>query len=228
MSATSPINTSPLKTGVDQLPPAIPGEINGLAGVAFSGPIYSFNHSLDSKTKFPPHLNNTWLGWDFDVSPHPLWIFTLDSNSWKVTKQTRADNGLFSGTPLRRPTNMEYGPDGALYILNYDGFYSTVNPGVVRIDYVGSCHLPVKPEPSAVLPEKDFSIRLSQAGLFVGEAGTHEMDLHDLAGKRILSRKGGQGAHYSFRDLRPGAGEPVIHIVRVKTKRGLFLRKIAL
>jgi cytochrome c len=228
----APRNTSPLKTGVVDLPPAVPGTINGLAGVAFSGPIYAFDPSLASDRKFPPHLNNAWFGWDWKFSPHSMWIFTLDSNDIsKAPQRTRVDNGLFRGIPLRAPTQMKFGPDGSLYVLNYDGSYSTLNPGVVRVDYLGNCRIAVtsvNPKPAAPRPGPLFAITLSPAGLRVDEPGFHEMELYDLAGMRILSRAGKEGAYYSFRDLRPGGLEKSVHLVRVKTARGLFVRKVAL
>jgi len=226
-----PVNRSTLSTGVRELPPALPGAVNGLGKVVIGGPIYVFDPGLDSRTKFPPQMHNTWITMDFvGTANHPLWIHNLDSATLRVTQTTAAHAaaGLFAGINMRRPVQAKYGPEGALYILNYDGRYDTVEPSIFRVDHVGACSVAVssRPRPPA---GPALSLTLSPTHLVVHEAGRHELEIRDLAGNRRAVLAGGQGARYSLPDLRKrfalGNG---IHIARVSTSRGTALRQISL
>lgn len=224
-SAAAPRNESPLSSGVKQLPPAYPGSVSSLAAVAIGGAVYGFDASLDSPTKFPPHLDNTFVGFDFDPgATNPMWIFTVDPGTMKVTKQTRVDNGLLAGAAFRKPIQALYGPEGALYVLNYDGFYSTVNPGVMRFDYVGNCRVPVAVHRGAS-PTLEMDLIVSPEGVAVNETSPHEISLYDLAGNRILKKSGRQGAYYSFRDMQRefslGKG---LRILKVKSSKGEMIQ----
>ena len=108
------------------MPPAIPGTINGIAKVAITGPIYGFDPSLDSPVKFPPHLDEHWF--TFDFSGNKVWIHSLD-DSGRVTKTQQVDQpgGIFTKIRFRKPLAARFGPEGALYINNYAGFFSTTN-----------------------------------------------------------------------------------------------------
>ncbi|HLP43062.1 MAG TPA: PQQ-dependent sugar dehydrogenase, partial [Fibrobacteria bacterium] len=170
----APKNTSPFNSGVTELPPAVPGMINNYPShnVAITGPIYLFDPSLRSQTKFPPHLHHAWFSAAWSSSF--LFMHTLDTVQMKVTKSERIDN-TFLPVKLRRPLQAKFGPEGALYLLNYDGNYNTINPGVVRIEYSGACQVPVtalKPEPA---PEPSFD--LTAGAITVRDAGNHEVAL---------------------------------------------------
>ncbi len=199
MDPAFPKNNSPLHTGVVDLPPATPGMINNLVNVAISGPIYAFDVSLDSKTKFPPHLNQSWMQMSFQSNQ--IHMSTLDTTAITVKKTQRIDNSLFTGAAIRSPLQAKYGPDGALYILNYDGFYSTINPGVTRIDYIGDCHLAVsnhKPQ----LENSNFNIEYRNQTLSIGESGLHEISLYDLAGNLVYKAEGKNAKNYSFLNIQ--------------------------
>ena len=145
-----------------------------------------------------------------------------------VSGTQRADNGIFNGLfTLRNPISAKYGPDGSLYILNYSGFYSTTNPGLMKVDYIGSCTLtPVVKEHG---PSKLFSITVGLNGLTVNEPGKHEIGLFDLSGHKIFSQQGGMGAEYSFAGLRKNSRlEKGVYVLRVKTERGIFVRDLSL
>lgn len=229
-NAAAPVNASPLNNGVRDLPPALPGAVNGLARVAIGGPIYAFDPGLDSRTKFPPHLHNTWITMDYNgTANNPLWIHTLDTNTLKVTRSTaeHTGTGLFSGIGLRRPIQAKYGPDGALYILNYDGRYDTVNPSVFRIDYIGTCRIPVAARPPVPV-EPDLALVLSMASLTIREPGRHELALYDLSGNRKGQLEGTGPAKYSLEGLRMRFGlERGVSVARIRTLRGMVQRKLS-
>jgi hypothetical protein len=211
-TAAAPTNNSPFNSGVTELPPAEAGTINNLANTALSGPIYVFDSTLKSDTKFPPHMSETWitLSWAGSMAH----IHNLDAQA-KVLKTTRADNGLLSNLKLRRPLMGKYGPEGALYALNYDGSYNTINPSVTRVDYVGACKVPVAVRtPEAAGPE----FALEGARLQVSGQGNHEMTLLDMRGREVLSRRGAAGAIYDLAAMRRVAGlEAGVYVLRIST-----------
>ncbi|MDB5103757.1 MAG: hypothetical protein JWP91_1446 [Fibrobacteres bacterium] len=231
----APRNESPLNSGVVELPPAIPGSINNLVNVAIGGPIYRFDPSLKSDVKFPPQFNDKWLITGFGGG---MWVVTVDTVTLKVLNTQQVDKTVFSGVKIRNHVMSMFGKDGALYVLNYDGYYNSAkNPGAMRITYKGPCQVPLalRPEPAA---EGYFKITLSQAGLKVGEKGRHAFSLFDLSGRRVFRAEGGEGAEYRFRDLALGAGSGDgsapggaphgVYLVEVRTAQGRFVRSITL
>lgn len=194
--------------------------------MAIAGAVYGFDKSLDSPVKFPPQMDNTFVGFDFDIGTNnPLWIFNLDTKTMKVVKQTRADNALFAGIALRKPLQALFGSEGALYILNYDGFYTTVNPAVYRIDYVGTCRVPVSARRDGNR-ELEIDFAADMDGITVEEAGRHAFTLTDLAGHRLFRAEGEKGARYGFWDLKARLGlAKGLHLVSIRSKKGEILRK---
>jgi glucose/arabinose dehydrogenase len=225
MSPDAPKNNSPFNSGVTDLPPAMPGTINNLVNVSISGPLYVFDPGLNSKVKFPRHLHNTWIS--FGHNANQMHIHTLDSVQVKVQKTQRVDNGLFAGIGLRKPLQAKYGPEGALYILFYDGFYNTINPAIKRIDYQGTCN-PYIPTSVRPLPV-DFGVALQGGFLQVDEAGDHEVRILDLKGAVRLSLKGRAGSAYRLSDLQARARlDKGVHVLQVLTPRGTFTRNLSL
>lgn len=165
--------------------------------------------------------SNFSIGFDFDPgAANPKWIFTVDPTTMKVTRQTRVDNGLLAGAALRKPIQALHGPEGSLYVLNYDGFCSSVNPGVMRFDYVGTCRVPVAVRRSA-RPALEMDRVVSLEGIAVNETGLHEITLYDLTGNRIMNKSGRQGAYYSFREMKReyslGNG---LRILKIRSAKG--------
>ncbi|HKP94746.1 MAG TPA: PQQ-dependent sugar dehydrogenase [Fibrobacteria bacterium] len=221
----APENTSKFNSGVTDLPPAVPGTLNNLVNVAIGGPIYSFDRSLNSKDKFPPHFDNKWLVAGFNGG---MWAVTLDTNTLKSVNTQKMDNGLFGGFRLRNHVMSMYGKDGALYVLNYDGYYDqTVNPGAMRVAYKGACTVPL--QAAGPKPQPYRKIWLSQTALTVGEAGPHEFGLYDVSGHRVFRARSGGGAEYPFSRLGGGAGlKRGVYTIRVETLQGSFVRRISL
>lgn len=220
----TPRNTSPFNNGVQELPPAAPGTINSLVNVAIAGPLYVFDRSLASAVKFPPHLHLSWSTFSWVSSQ--MHIHTLDTVQLKVTRSQRVDNGLLAALKLRKPLQARYGPEGALYVLNYDGSYNTINPGVSRVDHIGACRLPVSAR-EARAPELDYS--LSPTTFVIREAGVHGFTLYDLAGKARGSLEGNGAASYSLAELKRGWKlEKGVYIIRVGTAKGAVLGRLSL
>ncbi|MBW8886799.1 MAG: PQQ-dependent sugar dehydrogenase [Fibrobacteres bacterium] len=224
----APVNNSPFNSGVDTLPPAIAGSIVGLTNVAIGGPIYHFDRSIDYDGKMPPHLDNKWIVTGFNGG---MWIATFDTTTMKVSgTPTKVDNGIFSGVPIRNHIQSMYGKDGALYILNYDGYYhSAINPGVVRVTYKGACKIPVGPDPAVTSVKPYQKIWIDPHGIMVGEEGPHTVSLYDLAGHRVWKDQG-VGAHeYRLNELRSQASlKPGLYLARVRTSAGEYSRRLSL
>ena len=225
-SIAAPTNTNPLNSGVNTLPPAIPGTINNLMNVAISGPIYAFDRNNTAFGKFPPHLNNTWMLMGF--SANQMYVTKVDSTAVTVSGTVNASTGIFNGVfTLRNPIQAKYGPDGALYILNYSGFYSTTNPGLMRVEYVGNCT--VTPIAKGRSTSVGYAIVMGLDGLKVNEPGKHEIGLYDLGGHKLFSQQGRMGAEYSFAAMRKDSRlDKGVYVVRVKTERGLYIRNLSL
>jgi cytochrome c len=233
-SISAPINNSPLNSGVDTLPPATPATLwwsNTLTtttlptNVAIGGPIYVYDRNLKIKTKFPPHMNNSWLL--FSELASTMYMTFLDStNATLKGIPTRLDNGLIPIT-LRNPLQAKYGPDGSLYILNYSGRYTTINPGIARIDYKGTCQLASVPI-SENLKSRSLQITFTTHSLKVQEPGTHTFTLYDISGNLLIEKTGIVGAEYTFDALRtPFHLQAGIHLVRVKTEQGIYSRSVS-
>lgn len=151
-------NESRWNTGLVDLPPAQPATlwygdnpgdqpwdelVNFGAGTGqgpMGGPVYHYDESNPSTTKLPRH----WDGKAFmgEFSQDYIAAFTLDWDAFEVTDiEDFLPNAALSALgqpPHDNPMDMEIGPDGSMYVLDYgDGFFRA-NPdaGLYRIDYV--------------------------------------------------------------------------------------------
>jgi glucose/arabinose dehydrogenase/cytochrome c551/c552 len=137
-----PLNSSRNNTGLQNLPPAQPAFIwypydsspefpqVGTGGRnAMAGPIY-YEENFPEKTRLPHYYNNKLFIYD--------WI-----RGW-VKAVTMLPNGDFDkmepfmpNMKLNSPIDMEMGPDGQFYILEYGSGWFSKNPdaGLARIDY---------------------------------------------------------------------------------------------
>ena len=140
--AKKPINDSRNNTGVKELPEAMPAfiwypyaaspdfpQVGSGGRNAMTGPIY-YADQFPKETRYPEYYNGKLFIYD--------WI-----RGWmKVV--TMLPNGDFDkmepfmpGTKIASPIDMEVGPDGRIYVLEYGSGWFSKNPdaGVSRIDY---------------------------------------------------------------------------------------------
>lgn len=223
-SAEAPTNTSPMNSGVAELPPAMPGSMvccTNVGNVAITGPFYAYDRSLKNRDKLPPHFDNHFFHLSF--AENKLWVNTLDTVAVKVSRTDRLDNSLLD-IPLRSPLAARIGADGALYVLNYDGYYTVNRPAVERIRYAGSCFLPLVPIAVASRPS-DPKVRWSPQGLVVEDK--HEFSIHDPEGRRLYRAYGPGREVYSLPELRSRLRLPGgVAILRVRTETGKYTEKI--
>ena len=138
----APKNRSPNNTGLVDLPPAQPAPIfytytpnkqfpSLYGGGAHAGPMYRYDPTDDVKTRFPEYYNGRRFFYDWTQS----WVQTtrFDDQGKPVDMQRFFRRGDF-----RQPMDMQFGPDGSLYVLDYGSSWAADNDdsGIYRIDYV--------------------------------------------------------------------------------------------
>ncbi len=151
--ANKPINDSRNNTGLQDLPPVSPPFIwypyaespdfpqVGTGGRnAMAGPIY-YTDLFPAETRLPDYFNGKLFFYD--------WI-----RGW-IKLVTMSPNGDFdkmepfmANTKFANPIDMEVGPDGRIYILEYGTGWFSKNPdaGLYRIDYNGGNMAPAVQE----------------------------------------------------------------------------------
>jgi glucose/arabinose dehydrogenase/type 1 glutamine amidotransferase len=144
-----PTNNSPNNTGLTKLPPVQPAwlpypyrvsdewpELGTGGRLAVGGPTYHYDADLESETKFPAYYDDT--------------VFLADwtRNAMFEVKKDAAGNAFSLNRFLPRagflrPIDMEFGPDGSLYVIEWGTNYGgsgrgdpNWDSGIYRIDYV--------------------------------------------------------------------------------------------
>ncbi|SKB89323.1 ThuA domain-containing protein [Daejeonella lutea] len=138
-----PVNNSPNNTGLKELPSVEPAFIwypyaeskefpqLGTGGRnAEAGPVYH-SELYPKETRYPAYYDNKlfmydWIrGWVKAVTMHP----NGDYDNMEP---------FMGSSPFIAPIDMEVGPDGRLYVLEYGKGWFTQNPdaGLIRIDYI--------------------------------------------------------------------------------------------
>ena len=173
------VNDSPNNTGLQQLPPAIQPEVYygrlesgtnapemGTGGGPMAGPMYRYDPELDSDVKWPPYYDGTALFYEWtgalDGYTRPfgndVWEFRLDGGDVYEINQ------LLTDFRFLRPMDMTFGPDGALYVIEWGtGFGgNNADSGIYRVEYTGVGTRPVaeasaEPTSGAVPLEVTFS-----------------------------------------------------------------------
>lgn len=122
-----PINESPNNTGPKELPPAQPAWMYYPAGQssrfpqfgsggrsAAAGPVYHFDPALKSAVKLPAEYDNCLFVYEWMRN----WIVAvkLDAQGERVDMRRLAPE-----LPVKRPTDLKLGPDGALYVIEFGG-----------------------------------------------------------------------------------------------------------
>jgi cytochrome c len=140
----APVNNSPFNTGLNNLPAVNPPmlwypyaaspefpELGTGGRCAIGGDIYYFNKNSKSAGKFPEYYDGTLFIGDWMRN----WIMDIrfDENENYV----RTEPFMAAAGDFRRPIDMAFGKDGALYMLEYGSVYGIPNKDsrLVRITY---------------------------------------------------------------------------------------------
>ncbi|WP_242617559.1 PQQ-dependent sugar dehydrogenase [Cecembia calidifontis] len=195
----NPVNESVNNTGLKELPPPIPAMIWYPYGVseefpmlgssgrsATGGPVFrKTDFKKDAPFVFPAYYEGKWLIVDFMRG----WIMavTMDNNGDYVSMERFLPNETFSSA-----IDMDFGPDGALYILEYGSAWFRGNPNsrIVKIEYNGGNRKPI------VQASADKNAGAVPFTAHLSAEGTLDYDSYDQ-GKlkyewKILSDKGTQ------------------------------------
>lgn len=147
----APVNNSPNNTGSQQLPPAQPAwiwypygtsqefpELSTGGRTAIAGPVYHFDPNLQSDRKLPAYYDETLFIYEWSRN----WIMEVKLDDKGEVLEI---NPFLPSFEFRAPIEMEIGPDGAIYMLEWGIGFSTNNPDarLIRIDYVRGNRAPI-------------------------------------------------------------------------------------
>ncbi len=168
-----PVNNSPNNTGLQILPPAQPAfiwypydaskefpELGSGGRSATGGPIYHRTDFKDPQRPFPDYYEGKWFVTDWVRG----WIMavTIDENGAYKSMERFLPN-LF----LKGPIDMEFGPSGDLYVLEYGNGYFSNNPEaeLIRMEFNAGNRKPIvqvsADKTGGAIP---FKVSLSSAG----------------------------------------------------------------
>ncbi|MBT0773568.1 PQQ-dependent sugar dehydrogenase [Kineosporia sp. J2-2] len=234
-------NNSRWNTGLAVLPPATPADLyygddaddqpwpeltdfdaQGGQG-PMGGPVYHYDADNSSTTKFPEYWDDKAFFAEF--SQDYLAAFTVDWPGGPVSEieQFLPNADLTTnGQPITdSPIDIEFGPDGSLYVLDYgDGFFRA-NPdaGLYRIDWAPGnkspqAHITADPISSSGAP---LTVQFSAAESVdpEGEELTYEWDF-DADGEFDAT---GVTASYTYAEL--GRYTPTLRVTDPEGKYGL-------
>ncbi|HEY3393256.1 MAG TPA: PQQ-dependent sugar dehydrogenase, partial [Lacipirellulaceae bacterium] len=140
----APVNNSPNNTGPTNLPPANPAliwypygtstefpELGSGGRTAMAGPVYHFNAASESRIKLPEYFDDTLIMYEWSRSQ----FFEVKlEQSGELLKINR----IFSDLSFNRPIDVELGPDGALYVLEWGAqFGGGPDAKLVRVEFLG-------------------------------------------------------------------------------------------
>lgn len=133
------------------------------------GPVYNFDAALQSSTKLPDYYDKAFFIYDWMRN----WVFAvrMDENyNYKRMEPFMPTNGDF-----RRPVDIEIGPEGSMYMLEYGSVYGIDNldARLVRIDYNAGNRAPV-----AKITTKD-TIGLAPFKVKLGSSESYDYDEED-------------------------------------------------
>lgn len=144
-----PTNNSPNNTGITKLPPVQPAwlpypyrvsdewpELGTGGRLAVGGPTYHYRQDNDSETKLPEYYDGTTFIADW--TRNAMFEVKKDDSGNAVSV-----NRFLPHTTFLRPIDMEIGPDGALYVIEWGTNYGGSGRGdpnwdsaIYRLDYL--------------------------------------------------------------------------------------------
>ncbi|MBL7258330.1 PQQ-dependent sugar dehydrogenase [Actinoplanes sp. LDG1-01] len=172
-NCAKPVNESPNNTGLKNLPPVEKPEVIygygasaqfpelGTGGIGpMGGPAYDYDKRSRSQIKWPEAFDGKPLfaEWTRDY----VKAFTLDRRN-QVTKIEPVLPELVFDNPM----DLEFGPDGALYVLEYGDGYFNENPDaqLARFDYVRGNRTPIpKVSATPTSGQAPLTVQFSSAG----------------------------------------------------------------
>ncbi|TDC70616.1 carbohydrate-binding protein [Streptomyces hainanensis] len=146
----APVNDSPNNTGRTRLPAAVPAEMwmgasstgvpeVGGNGAPMTSGAYAYDPDLDSDRKWPAYFDGKTVFADWNNG-------RLFSVQLTEERDEVADVSAFlQGLDFTRPHAMRFGPDGALYVIDWGSGFggNNADSGLYRVDWVQGSRAPV-------------------------------------------------------------------------------------
>ncbi|MFE9680716.1 PQQ-dependent sugar dehydrogenase [Streptomyces sp. NPDC006285] len=138
-NCAAPTNNSPNNTGLTTLPPVQPAwipydggsvpEFGNGSESPMGGPVYRYDAASTSAVKFPQEFDGDYFAGEFGRR----WIKRIEAGGDGTVQSI--NSFPWSGTQVM---DMAFGPDGALYVLDYGtGYFSgDANSALYRIEHV--------------------------------------------------------------------------------------------
>lgn len=135
----NPVNESPNNTGITELPPVVDPDVwygkmeqtdwpvFGTGGAPMGGPVYRYDPELESDVQWPEYFDGKSIFGEWST-PGEFYTIQLDDAGGEVLNIVQ----LFNADYISQPMAMEFGPDGALYVIDWGG---GADGGVYRIEY---------------------------------------------------------------------------------------------
>ncbi|MDA0638777.1 ThuA domain-containing protein, partial [Nonomuraea sp. MCN248] len=150
-NCAAPVNDSPNNDGLTDLPTMVPAtiwyhyaadpqnfpELRG--GAPMGGPVYRADPDLQSDVKWPAYWDGKAVfgEWNNDQ----VWSFQLDESGTELVEMNR----ILGSLAFKKPMDMKFGPDGALYLIEWGSGFGGDNAdsGIYRIDYIKGTRPPI-------------------------------------------------------------------------------------
>lgn len=148
---TAPVNDSPNNDGLTDLPAMVPAtvwyhyaadpqnfpELRG--GAPMGGPVYRADPDLQSDVQWPEYWDGKAVfgEWNNDQ----VWSFQLDESGTELVEMNR----ILGSLSFKKPMDMKFGPDGALYMIEWGSGFGGDNSdsGIYRIEYTKGTRPPI-------------------------------------------------------------------------------------
>ncbi|MGW5470259.1 carbohydrate-binding protein [Streptomyces chartreusis] len=175
-NCSAPTNTSPRNTGLTDLPAAEPAwipydggsvpEFGNGSESPMGGPVYRYDAASTSDVKFPQEYDGDFFAGEFGRR----WIKRIETGGDGTVQSINAFP--WSGTQVM---DMAFGPDGALYVLDYGtGYFSgDANSALYRIEHVTGGRAPLAQAKGNVTSgTAPLAVSFSSAGSSDPDGGT--------------------------------------------------------
>ena len=181
-NCAAPVNDSPNNTGLTNLPAAKPAVIwqsnnasstgtpeIGASGAPMTSGTYAYDKDLVSDRKWPAYFDRKaiWADWNNNR------LFTVQMNM-AGTNYTDI-NRFLPSLPMKRPHALQFGPDGALYMIEWGSGFNGDNAdsGIYRIDYVEGNRAPVaRATANKTSGPAPLAVTFDGSGSFDADSGT--------------------------------------------------------